>query len=319
MMTLMLCLLIQDDPATKALEHLKAQVPKVMTMEKIWAGLAFLAEGSTPTEGKYSAELNACIDGMMKTTNGDWRENWYWGLGGLFLAEVHRRWPTPEREARLKEILKKIIENQEASGGWCHKKGFTYNVSGKKIPDVLAVSSTIFAALGAMKAAKINVPPDVLNRALGYFQKMSDGGGGFAYGTNNGVPDPGATRGALVLVGLSLMGGGHALQGTIAQGVKARVGGVQRGHALPAFHFMASVLGNYMAGSFASFKEAWVAKMIGQQESDGGIWLKNHEGIDYERTRHQNNVMGTSALALALLIDKGNLFKSKPAPSAKKK
>jgi hypothetical protein len=314
MTVLLLALLsLQDDAATKALEHLKAELPKVMNIERIFAGYAFLAEGSTPAEGKYSAELNTCIKAAMGGNNGDWRENWYWGFGGLFLAEIQKRWPSDDKEAALKDILKKIVANQEESGGWCHKKGFVYNLGSKKIPDVLAVSSIVFAALGNMKAAGIDVPQATLDRALAYFQKMGDGSGGFAYGTNNGVPDPGATRGAAVLIGLSLMGSQSGPYGSIAQGVKSRVAGVARGHAFPAFHFFTSAVGNYLAGSFSAFKGAWTDKLVGQMEADGGIWLKNHEGIDYERTRMNNNVMGTSVLAVILLIEKGNLFKSKKA------
>ncbi len=301
----------QDDPAEKALEVVKANLGKVMTMEKIFAGFAFLAEGSTPTEGKYSAELNECIRGIMTSINGDWRENWYWALGGLFLAEVHKRWPKEEHRTRLEEILSKIEANQEETGGWSHKKGFNY---GGKIPDLAVLTGLMVASLANMRSAGIKVPEAVLSRALEYCKKMSDGAGGMAYGTNNGVADPGATRGAGLLIGLHLLGQRSGPYGTIAAGVKSRVGGLERGHSFPPVHFFNSAAANWLAGSYGAFLAQWKEKLLGMRESDGSIWLKNHENIDYERTRMKNNVMGTSVLAVILLLDKGNLFK---APGAK--
>lgn len=297
-------------PAKRALEHVKVEMKEkgVMTMEKIWAGFAFLAAGSTPEEGEYSGELNECIRAVLHSINGDWRENWYWSLGGLFLAEVHKRWPKDEYRERLDEMVKIIQKNQEPTGGWSHKKGFTY---GKKIKDLAIISGLMVAALGNMKAAGIEVPDGVIQRALAYADEMSDGGGGMAYGTGNPVRDPGATRGAGFLIGLKLMGRRGGLYGTIASGVGSRVGGLERGHAFPPVHFFNSAVANYLAGSYGTFKSQWKAKLLGMQESDGGIWLKNHEGIDYERTRHGNNVMGTSTLAVILLLEKGNLFTSK--------
>ncbi|MHC4608646.1 MAG: hypothetical protein ACYTAF_17200, partial [Planctomycetota bacterium] len=305
----------EEAAAERAFGYLKSKVGSVMTMEKIFAGFAFMADGSTPTEGRFSAELNTCLGGIMSTINGDWREAWYWAYGGLLLAEVHRRWPDDKYKDRLEFILKKIVTNQADTGGWAHKKGFTY---GKRILDVAMIGSVTTSALLVMQEAGIEVPEETLKRALAYCDKMSDGGGGMAYGTGNGVGDPCASRGAGLFFGLHVSGRKSALYPKIKEGVRKRVAGIERGHSFPPIHYFNCAVANYWCGSYQTFKDKWLDRLIGLQQGDGSLYMKGTESIRYEQTRLNNPVISTSVLATILVMEKGNLFK-KPEKSKKKR
>jgi hypothetical protein len=311
-----------DEAASKALNYVRGQLKPGGSWagfaERAFAGLAFIAEGSTPTEGEYASELAACIDYFVRGGGGSEQENWYYAIAGLFLAEAHKKWPSDDKARRLEEIVAKIKETQEPTGGWSHHKGFAYNLPGKTVPDLGIVTGLILAALGNIKAAGVEVPQDSISRGLAYCEKISDGAG-LIYGTNNPVPDMGCTRGAGALIGLYFMNNRSEIFGKVARGLRERVKQLEHGHAFPPIHFFNSAVGNYLAGQYGAFKAEWVAKLLGQRESDGSIWMKNHEKIDYERNQLKSNVIGTSVLAVILLLDRDHLFKvkGKAKPKAK--
>ena len=306
-----------EDPAKKALKYLQDQMKSSKSWagfaERVFAGFAFMAAGSTPTEGDYSAELNSCIDTFIRGGGGSQQENWYYALVGLFLAEAHKKWPSDDKAKRLEEIVARIKETQEATGGWSHHKGFAYNLGGRTVPDLGIVTGLILAALGNITASGVDVPDDVVTRALTYCNKISDGAG-LIYGTNNPVPDMGCTRGAGVLIGLHFMNNRNDIFGKVAKGLRERVKQLEQGHAFPPIHFFNSAVGNYLAGQFGAFKAEWISKLLAQRESDGSIWLKNHEKIDYEKNQLKSNVIGTAVLALILQLEKDHVFKAKPKP-----
>lgn len=310
-----------SDPATRALEYvrknIKASKSWARFAERVFAGFAFMAAGSTPAEGEYSADLNECIEYCVSGPFGSTQENWYLALVGLFLAECQKLWPDEAKATRLKRILKKIEENQEATGGWSHKKGFVYNLGRGRVPDLGIVTGLMIAALGNMKAAGMDVPVSVLQRALAYCRKNSDGVG-LIYGTNNPVPDRGCTRGAGVLIGLYFMKQRNDLFGKIAGGLRSRVDQLETGHAFPPIHFFNSAVGNYVCGQYGTFRARWIRKLISMQEADGGIWLKNQEKIDYEKNQLKSNVIGTAVLATILLLDRNHLFQPAPRRKAKR-
>ena len=77
------------------------------------AGLAWLAAGSTPSDGPYSKNINLAIDYLVKcsTRNGFISENGGFGASGMyghgfatqFLAEVHGMIPDQTEARRVKE------------------------------------------------------------------------------------------------------------------------------------------------------------------------------------------------------------------------
>jgi hypothetical protein len=301
----------KDEAAKKALEHVRKELKagKVFLRfpEHCFAGFAFMAEGSTPEEGEYSADLKGCIDFFMQFPGAPDQENWYLAFATLFLAEVHKRWPSEDRAARLAELVKRIGETQEKTGGWSHRKGYSYPI-GAGIPDLAIVTGLVLAGLGNAKAAGIEIPKSALDRGLAYCRKLSSGSG-LAYGTNNPVGDAASTRAAGVVMALYFMEKRHSLYGKFAAGVRQNVRNVDRGHSFPPIHFFNSAVANYVVGQFSTFKRQWVNKLLSMQESDGGIWLKNHERKEIERNEFKNNIVGTAVLALVLMMDRDNVFK----------
>lgn len=310
-----------DDAAIKAIEHVKAN-RKGHFAEQVFLGLAILAEGSTLQNGRYSDTLRQCMNVCMRDMRfGGVEEHWFYGLSLLFLCEIYKKNPSEELKARMQDLVGKLEKNQEASGGWSHKKGHKYDPP-VNASDLAIVTGLVMAALGNAKSCGCAVSQAVLDRAIAYCVSCQDGKGGLKYAPGYPNPDAANSRAALMMVGLKMAGTQHELNAKAAQGVAARVKECDKGHAFPPIHFFASALGNYYAGQFNAFKAEWMAKILSMREKDGSILFKNHETHDYERKQLGTTTISTAAMALILQLEKGNVFKpaaaagSKPAPAA---
>lgn len=301
-----------EQAGLKALDYLEEKIPKSNNWARYaqmsMTGLACIAEGSTPSEGRYTDLLNRCIRWFEKDGRPGDNQNWCWALGGIFLAEVHKRWPTPERAERLGTYVERIEKNQNSTGGWTHKPGFKYR--GREDNDICFLTGLMIAALENTRAAGVEVPQEVLDRAYENIRRLSRNGR-LAYGSHNPAPDAG-TRGGGVLMGLYFAGLRDARFQEFAGALREGAPNLDRGHAFPAMHVFNSAVGNFLAGNFGAFKSAWFRRLIQQQEKDGGIWMKDREGAEFERKRLGNNVVSTAVFALVMLLERDNVFKAKP-------
>ncbi|HWB21131.1 MAG TPA: prenyltransferase/squalene oxidase repeat-containing protein [Phycisphaerales bacterium] len=144
--------------------------------------LAFMADGSTPTRGPYSAEISHALDyvlanadetGLLSTedTNGPMYSH---GFAALFLGEVYGMVPN---DHRLRDALVKavalIVGTQNEEGGW------RYN----PVPYDADVSVTIcqVMALRSARNAGISVPKTTIDRAVRYIRNCQNPDGGFKY------------------------------------------------------------------------------------------------------------------------------------------
>lgn len=280
-------------------------------------GLACLAEGSTLSGGKRSAEIKKCVDLSMQGWDAPRHENWVLALRALFLSEVYKKEKSEAIKAKLKELLARMAETQETTGGWSHHKGFAYSLDGAKIPDVCAVGALTIAAMGNCKGCGIEPPAGVLERALAYVQKMG-GASGLQYGTNNPDPDDACSRGAAVLIGLHFLGQRNGLYDGLARGVRSRFKEIPQAHAFPPLHVFNSAVGNYLLGNFGAWKNYWLPKLLSLREPDGSIWMKDNENTEHERTHLQSNAVGTAVLALICNLDKNHVFQPFPKPERAK-
>lgn len=162
-------------------EALNAQYPVPMTA---LAGLAMLAEGSTPHQGKYAKSVDLATDYLLSRVqkNGligrpdDVREQQRYmyghGYGTLFLALVYGEENDDKRRKEIEQVLRRAVEftakAQTRLGGWGY-------VSALDNPDFDEGSVTItqVQALRACKNAGIPVPKETIDKAQEYLKKST--------------------------------------------------------------------------------------------------------------------------------------------------
>ncbi|MCI0461606.1 MAG: terpene cyclase/mutase family protein [Gemmataceae bacterium] len=175
------------------------------------AGMALLAEGSTPHQGRYAKELDNAVEYLLARVqkNGqigrpdDPRENQQYmyghGFGTMFLAQVYGEEVDERRRAKLEVALTRaaayIGDAQTHLGGWGY-------VSAKESGDFDEGSVTVtqVQALRACRDAGIPVDVNVIKKAHEYLKKSTvisrrDPGnpareeGGIIYSLRNGGGD----------------------------------------------------------------------------------------------------------------------------------
>lgn len=147
------------------------------------AGIAFLAEGSTPGRGKYGKQLDRIVGYLLKhteqdgliinrgaTTRGAMYEQ---GFAVLFLSECHGMTQHPSLRKKLARAVKLIIDTQNDAGGWRYDP----------IRDGADISVTTcqVMALRAAKNAGIHVPSATIDAAVRYLRDCRNPDGGFKY------------------------------------------------------------------------------------------------------------------------------------------
>lgn len=147
------------------------------------AGIAFLASGSVPEAGPYSAHVARCTEFLLScsqangylvnSTEETHGPMYGHGFGTMFLAEVYGMTPQPELREKLKRAVNLIILTQNDQGGW------RYN----PVPDEADISVTVcqVMALRAARNAGIGVPKEVIDAAVEYIKTCQNPDGGFRY------------------------------------------------------------------------------------------------------------------------------------------
>jgi prenyltransferase beta subunit len=156
------------------------------------AGMAFLANGNTPSRGPYADNVrrvesfvmgNANPNGLICTPNEFNGKSMYGhGFGLLFLASVYGM----ETDEKVRTRLNKIINNgidltckAQCNGGW------TYVPGGG---DEGSVTITQMQALRAAQNAGFLVPKGTVEAATKYLEQCQNPDGGIVYSLGNGGP-----------------------------------------------------------------------------------------------------------------------------------
>jgi hypothetical protein len=184
--------------------HAGGTYPTAMTA---LAGTAFIASGSTATQGPYAKNIRKAVDFLLTKVraNGligdpmhqDNRYTYGHGFSMLFLSQVLGEEEDEERRAELVEALTKAVDfsckAQAASGGWGY-------VSAKDQPNFDEGSTTITQVQGlrACRNAGIVVPAEVIEKAKEYIYGCKNPDGGISYSSRNrGSSRPAITAAAL--------------------------------------------------------------------------------------------------------------------------
>ena len=195
------------------------QYPTTMTA---LAGMAFLMEGSTLKEGKYSDQVKKAVDwflaparqqpnGMLGDVRNPTEQTRYMygqGFGTMFLASVYGEEEDKEQRDKLEKLLKKAVEfickaqtlkeHKKAEGktvkigGW----GYVSATEGNNF-DEGSVTITALQGLRAARNAGIPVPKENIDRAVDYLEACTTPDGGIIYNYNGAAAGRGQGRAPL--------------------------------------------------------------------------------------------------------------------------
>lgn len=169
------------------------------------AGIALLAEGSTPNGGRYAPELRSAVDYLLAQArpNGligdplrDDRYTYGHGFGMLFLSQVLGE----EEDARRREELVRVLtaavqftgQAQTAAGGW----GYVSARDGNGF-DEGSTTVTQVQGLRGCRNAGIPVPKKIIDNAVAYIHGCTQADGGVQYSTKGGNGRPAITAAAV--------------------------------------------------------------------------------------------------------------------------
>ncbi|TWT75834.1 hypothetical protein Pla123a_26160 [Posidoniimonas polymericola] len=169
------------------------------------SGLAFLCEGSTPTQGPYADNVRNAVDYLIRQArpNGligdplrDDRYTYGHGFSMLFLSQVLGEEEDYQRRQELVRVLTKAVEftgeAQTAAGGWGY-------VSAKDQSGFDEGSTTITQVQGlrGCRNAGIPVPKQVIDKAVEYIHNCTLKDGGVQYSSKGGGGRPAITAAAI--------------------------------------------------------------------------------------------------------------------------
>ena len=187
------------------LGHWTANGGRYPTAMTALAGVALLCEGSTTTQGKYSANIRRVVDylvsrsrqnGMIGDPTRDDRYTYGHGFSMLFLSQVLGEEEDADRREELIDVLTRAAvfsgRAQAASGGWGY-------VSAQDQPNFDEGSTTITQVQGlrGCRNAGIPVPSEVIEKAIQYIHKCTLPDGGVQYSSRGGGGRPAITAAAI--------------------------------------------------------------------------------------------------------------------------
>ena len=148
------------------------------------AGLALLCEGSTPTQGRYSKNIEDAVEWLLSRVqpnglianiqNAEEQQRYMYGHGYalMFLSQVFGEESDPRRREQLRRVLERAVEftarAQTRLGGW----GYVSAADNQDF-DEGSVTITQLQALRAARDAGIPVPKETIDKAKDYLRKST--------------------------------------------------------------------------------------------------------------------------------------------------
>lgn len=267
------------------------------------AGLALMANGQTPVSGKYAANVDRCVEfllksagptGLIVSAGEEGRSMYGHGFGMLFLSQAYGMESNPVRQREIARVLRRAVvltaRSQSRDGGWL----YTPNANA----DEGSVTVTQIQGLRACRDAGIQVPTSTIDRACKYIAKCANKDGGISYSLRSG----GQSRPAITAAAVATLYSGGRYDSPVAIGALDFTRSILDKNKMDAwkayrgFTFY-SVLYAAQAMWFSS-EENWRAffpptrdKLVGLQAADGS-WRGDSFG----------QVFGTSIALLVLQL-----------------
>ncbi|MEX0713227.1 MAG: prenyltransferase/squalene oxidase repeat-containing protein [Pirellulales bacterium] len=187
------------------LGHWGANEGRYPTAMTALAGMAFMAEGSTTTQGKYAANIRKAVDylvsrsranGLIGDPRSDDRYTYGHGYSMLFLSQVLGEEEDLDRRETLIEVLTKAVQStgeaQTEAGGWGYvsaKDGHGFDEGSTTITQV--------QGLRGCRNAGIPVPKEIIDKAVKYIRDCTLPDGGVQYSSKGGGGRPAISAAAI--------------------------------------------------------------------------------------------------------------------------
>jgi len=271
--------------------------PAVMTS---LAGLAMLAQGSTPEEGPYAATVKRSLqyllrladpavnrDGLLAGPGSEGRSMYGHGFSMLFLAQCYGMEPSAALEPRIRDALERgaalTARAQSPLGGWI----YTPTSGG----DEGSVTVTQLQALRACRNAGLKVPKDTIDRAVGYLRMCQNEDGGISYSAQNrGSSRPAISAAAIACfyaAGLyDRQTGGRGVEAEMVERlvryVRGSVGGGAggEGHYFYTHFYMAQAMYQRGGRDWETYYPDIARRLLAMQAADGS-WQGDGVGPTY--------------------------------------
>ena len=164
---------------------------------------AMMASGSKPGAGPYGERLSKSLayllgrvrdNGLITSKDaGEPAPMYGHAFALMFLAECQKATPQNEIKQKIERAIKLIVKAQNKEGGW------------RYLPQPgdadLSVTVTQLMALAAARDAGIDVPKEVIDRAIDYVKKSQNNDGGFRYQLHGGTSGFARSAAAMAALG----------------------------------------------------------------------------------------------------------------------
>jgi hypothetical protein len=270
------------------------------------SGIAFLAEGSTTTQGKYAATLRRTVDYLVSHSrpNGlvgdplrDDRYTYGHGFAMLFLSQVLGEEEDIERRKQLVDVLTRAViftgQAQTEAGGW----GYVSAKDGQGF-DEGSTTITQVQGLRGCRNAGIPVPKEIIDKAIKYIRNCTTADGGVQYNSRGGGPRQAITAAAIAC----LFNAGDYDSKYVPKLLdycKRNLSNLSNsgfGHWHYAHYYYAQVLYREGGKTWEKYRDEIAAKLIAEASADGS-WSQGYIGPVY-----------TTAINLTILqLDNGTL------------
>jgi len=165
--------------------------------------ITFLSCGHLPDEGEHGKTVTAGVNFLLNNVRPDGtfapigHYMYGHGVASIALAEVYGQTKDPRVRPKLEQVIRTIIQAQNAEGGW------RYNPRPNDAD--ISVSVLQVVALRAAKNAGLDIPQVTIDRAVKYVHSCYDRReGGFTYQPGN--RRPGYARTAAAIYSLQVCG-----------------------------------------------------------------------------------------------------------------
>lgn len=255
------------------------------------AGLALMAGGHTPVEGKYAPNVRkaveyvlSCADpqsGLIARAGEEQRPMYGHGFAMLFLGEAYGMERDVRRQERIRVVLEKAIkltgQAQSKPGGWYY--GPDSN------SDEGSVTVTQIQGLRSARNAGIKVPKAVIDKACKYIEDSANKDGGIRYMARS----PGSARPPITAAAVAVMYNAGEYENPVALGAlkfikdlmaQRGIVGAFSGHKFYSLLYASQAM--YLSGeaNWKSFFPTVRDDLVKTQSADGS-WQGDGVGTTY--------------------------------------
>lgn len=279
-----------DEPTKKAMANALAYLKAAQKKDGSWGGnqaitayccLAFMSNGHVPGQGDYGPEVgkgirnliaNAAENGYLVGPKGG---NMYaHGMATLALSQAWGMSPDDEVKKCLKKAVDLICKTQNHEGGWRYEPAPTG-------ADISVTIMQVMALRGA-KDSGLNVPDEVMNKAVAYINRCRDSrSGGYRYMPSSA--GAGYARTAAGICVLQLCGKYDAKE--VEEGIKyLDLVGDDRQYFWYGHYYAAHAYHQIGGKIWEDYYLRLKAKLLATQRS-GGEWAERaelHVGSEYQ-------------------------------------